>query len=68
MEFEIRKMQTNRALDPRQTVLVTTIDNSGNPNIITLAWTMCVSFKPPIIAISVANNRYSTMSIYCLCP
>lgn len=60
MDFETYKMEANRAIDPRHTVLVTTIDTKGNPNIITLAWTMCVSFKPSIVAISIANrNRYS---------
>ncbi|MHA1299780.1 MAG: flavin reductase family protein, partial [Candidatus Helarchaeota archaeon] len=56
---ETIKMQAHRAIDPRHTVLVTTIDNEGKPNIITLAWTMCVSFKPSIVAISIAKNRYS---------
>ncbi|MHA1376927.1 MAG: flavin reductase family protein [Candidatus Helarchaeota archaeon] len=59
MDFKTVNLQANRALDPRLTVLVTTVDGKGNPNIITLAWTMCVSFKPPIVAISIANNRYS---------
>lgn len=60
MEFEIRKMDAYKAIYPRQVVLVTTVDGEGKPNIITLAWTMAISFNPPIIAISVANTkRYS---------
>lgn len=60
MEFEIIKMDSYMAIYPRNVVLVTTIDNEGKPNIITLAWTMNVSFRPPIVAISIANtNRYS---------
>lgn len=61
MELETRKMETHRAIYPRHTVLVTTIDTDGNPNIITLAWTMVVSFRPSIVAISIGNkNRYSS--------
>ena len=60
MEFETIKLDSYRAIYPRNVVLVTTIDNKGKPNIITLAWTMNVSFKPPIVAISIANtNRHS---------
>ncbi len=60
MKFETRKIDSYRAIYPRNVVLVTTIDNEGKPNIITLAWTMNVSFKPPIVAISIANtNRHS---------
>ncbi|MFX1450884.1 MAG: flavin reductase family protein [Promethearchaeota archaeon] len=60
MEFEIRKIDSYMAIYPRNVVLVTTIDNKGKPNIITLAWTMNVSFRPPIVAISIANTkRYS---------
>jgi len=45
-------------LHPRQVILCTS--RSGNKtNIITLAWTMIISRNPPIIAISVAPQRYS---------
>ncbi|NIM14547.1 MAG: flavin reductase family protein, partial [Candidatus Aminicenantes bacterium] len=43
----------------RHTILVTCVDGEGNPNIITLAWSMVTSFNPPMIAISVAPKRYS---------
>ena len=60
MELKVLKIEAYKVIYPRHVVLVTTIDNKGKPNIITLAWTMNVSFKPPIIAISIANtNRYS---------
>ena len=60
MEFETVNLDSYRTIYPRHVVLVTTIDKEGNPNIITLAWTMNVSFRPPIVAISIANTkRYS---------
>ncbi len=46
-------------MHPRHTVLVTSVDEKDNPNIITLAWSMVTSFKPPMVAISVAPERYS---------
>ncbi|MFO8019543.1 MAG: flavin reductase family protein [Promethearchaeia archaeon] len=45
-------------LHPRQTILCT-VKHKNKTNIITLAWTMIISRKPPIIAISVAPQRYS---------
>ena len=47
-----------RVLHPRQTVLCTS-KLGDKTNIITLAWTMIVSRNPPIIAISVAPQRFS---------
>jgi flavin reductase (DIM6/NTAB) family NADH-FMN oxidoreductase RutF len=46
-------------MHPRNTVLVTSLDDDGNPNIITLAWSMITSFNPTMVAISVAPARYS---------
>jgi flavin reductase (DIM6/NTAB) family NADH-FMN oxidoreductase RutF len=46
-------------MHPRHTVLVTSMDEEGTPNIITLAWSMVTSFTPPMVAISVAPARYS---------
>ena len=34
-------------------------DQAGNPNPITLGWVMCTSHQPPMLAISVAFERYS---------
>ncbi|MDI6654922.1 MAG: flavin reductase, partial [Candidatus Hydrothermarchaeota archaeon] len=48
-----------RLMHPRLTVLVTCIDSRGMSNIITLAWSMPTSIKPPMAAISVAPQRYS---------
>lgn len=48
-----------RLMHPRNVVLVTSVDASGRPNIITLAWSVPVSFNPPLVAINVAPERYS---------
>ncbi|MGV9171204.1 MAG: flavin reductase family protein [Promethearchaeia archaeon] len=45
-------------LHPRQTILCT-VKHQDKANIITLAWTMIISRRPPIVAISVAPQRYS---------
>ncbi|MGB9797951.1 MAG: flavin reductase family protein [bacterium] len=56
-----------RALTPNQalqlinhgpTILVTAVGEKG-ANIITLAWSMPVSIRPPLLAISVSPHRYS---------
>lgn len=48
-----------RLLHPRHVVLVTCCSRSGRANAITLAWSMPTSFRPPMVAISVAPERYS---------
>jgi len=45
-------------LHPRQTILCTA-HHQKKVNIITLAWTMIISRNPPIVAISVAPQRYT---------
>lgn len=46
-------------LHPKLTVLVTSIDQEKNANIITVAWAMPTSVNPPLVAISVGPSRYS---------
>ncbi|MHC1600893.1 MAG: flavin reductase family protein [Candidatus Nezhaarchaeales archaeon] len=46
-------------LHPRNTVIVTCCTPDGKPNAITLSWFTPLSFKPPMVAISVAPKRYS---------
>lgn len=46
-------------LHPMHTVLLSCVGREGKPNIITLAWAMPVSINPPLIAVSVAPERYS---------
>jgi len=48
-----------RLLHPRHTVLVSCRDKNGKANIITLAWTMPTSIKPPLIVMSIAPRRHS---------
>lgn len=48
-----------RLLYPLPLVLVTSMSEEGKPNIIPLAWSMPVSFKPPLVAIGVAGKRFS---------
>jgi len=52
-----------RLVHPMHTVLVTTTDKFGKANIITLAWVMPTSVNPPLIAISIAPQRYSHTNI-----
>ena len=40
-------------------VLVTCVDESGKPNIITLAWAGVVNSEPPMVSISIRPSRYS---------
>jgi flavin reductase (DIM6/NTAB) family NADH-FMN oxidoreductase RutF len=48
-----------RLFAPRLTVLTTSVDKNGKPNIIPLSWAMPTSFDPPLVAISVGTQRYS---------
>jgi flavin reductase (DIM6/NTAB) family NADH-FMN oxidoreductase RutF len=48
-----------RLLHPMHTVLVSSTGRGGKTNIITLAWAMPTSGKPPLLAISVSPRRYS---------
>jgi flavin reductase (DIM6/NTAB) family NADH-FMN oxidoreductase RutF len=40
-------------------VLVSSIGKTGKPNIITLAWAMPTSIRPPLVAISISPRRHS---------
>lgn len=46
-------------LFPTPVVLVTSIDEKGKANIITLAWTGVVNSDPPMVGISIRPERYS---------
>ena len=60
---DVEKVKITEAWDflllPRQTVLVTCLDDKGRPNIITIAWATPVSHNPLIVAIAVSPKRYS---------
>jgi len=49
----------HRLLHPRPVVLVTSVGKNGKPNIMSVAWSTPVSKNPPLIAISIAERRYS---------
>lgn len=46
-------------LNPVPAVMVTCADETGKPNIITLAWAGTVNSDPPMLSISVRKERYS---------
>ncbi len=46
-------------LYPLPAVLVTTVDQKGRDNILTVAWTGTVCTNPPMVSISVRPERYS---------
>lgn len=46
-------------LFPTPVVLVTCVDASGKPNIITLAWAGVVNSDPPMVSISIRPHRHS---------
>ena len=48
---------------PEQVVIAVARDKAGRANPITLGWTMIVSGKPPMMAISVAKTHYSIETI-----
>lgn len=58
-KVEVDLLRAYRLLHPRNVVLVSCIDKTGEANIVTLAWSMPTSFDPPLVAISVSPRRYS---------
>ncbi len=47
------------ALFPCPVVLVTCVDSTGAPNIITLAWAGTICSEPPMVGVSIRPTRYS---------
>ncbi len=58
-QVDIGLSSAHRLLHPMHTALVSCIGNDGRPNIITLAWVMPTSIRPPLIAMSIAPKRHS---------
>jgi flavin reductase (DIM6/NTAB) family NADH-FMN oxidoreductase RutF len=50
-------------LFPTPVVLVTSADEGGKPNIITLAWAGVVNSEPPMVGISIRPGRHSYGSV-----
>jgi flavin reductase (DIM6/NTAB) family NADH-FMN oxidoreductase RutF len=58
-KVEVSSRSILRLLHPMHTVLVTSIGESGNADIITLAWAMPTSVNPPLVALSISPRRHS---------
>lgn len=58
-KIDVKVNSASRLFAPRLTILATSVDKKGKPNIITLSWAMPTSFDPPLVAISVGTRRYS---------
>lgn len=52
-----------RALAPRLTVLVSTVDDQGNSNAAPFSFVMPVSAHPPLVAIAAAHTRHTLENI-----
>ena len=56
---ELRWTDAVELASPHPYVLATTVDTDGNPNAIGIGWFTIVSWKPPMVCISVAPPRHS---------
>lgn len=63
MQKQAEYLQAIKTKYPEQLVIAIARDKNGKPNPITLGWTMIVSHNPPMMAIAVANKRYSLEAI-----
>ena len=54
-----KSLSPTTLLFPTPVVLVTCVDETGKPNIITLAWVGVINSEPPMIGISIRPERYS---------
>jgi flavin reductase (DIM6/NTAB) family NADH-FMN oxidoreductase RutF len=61
MEMDMSKvnLKPTTAMFPLPVMLITCVDTSRKPNIITLAWVGVVNSSPPMISISIRPGRYS---------
>ncbi|MGQ9497178.1 MAG: flavin reductase family protein [Desulfotomaculales bacterium] len=57
-KVEVKPQQAYRMLNPGFVVLLSSA-HAGRQNVMTAAWHMPVSFKPPLVAVSVAPTRFS---------
>ena len=58
-----REIKGDVVLFPAPVVLVTCVDKTGKPNIITLAWAGVICSEPPMVSISIRPHRYSYLLI-----
>jgi len=48
-----------RLLHPQMAVLITSVSSEGKYNVMTAAWCTPVSFRPPLVAVSISPLRYT---------
>ncbi|MFQ6091787.1 MAG: flavin reductase family protein [bacterium] len=58
MKVEIPLSKANRLINHGPAVLITS-QSEGRPNVMTAAWQTPVSHHPPLVAVSIAPERYS---------
>jgi flavin reductase (DIM6/NTAB) family NADH-FMN oxidoreductase RutF len=61
MEVDVSKvnLKPTTTMFPLPAMLITCVDASGKPNIITLAWVGIVNSDPPMVSISIRPGRHS---------
>lgn len=59
MMKEVSFSDAMRRKYPEWVVLITTVDESGKPNVMPAGWAMVASHSPPMFAISVGHGRYT---------
>jgi len=59
MKQSVSKAFAYRLLHPKLTVLITSASKDGKVNVATFAWCMPTSFSPPLLAVSIAPERYT---------
>jgi flavin reductase (DIM6/NTAB) family NADH-FMN oxidoreductase RutF len=61
MEVDVSKvnLKPTTTMFPLPAMLITCVDASGKPNIITLAWVGIVNSEPPMVSISIRPGRHS---------
>lgn len=59
MKQEVQGREISALFNPRLSVLVTSCDQEGTPNVLTVAWHVPLSHRPPLVGISIGSTRYS---------
>lgn len=52
-----------RLLHPRHTILLSCASKEGKTDIVTVAWSMPVSYEPPLVAVSLRPTHYSSSMV-----
>jgi flavin reductase (DIM6/NTAB) family NADH-FMN oxidoreductase RutF len=59
--FMLKNVTFKEALDvwskPERLVFVTSLDTDGTPRVMTVGWITRASFRPPMLAVAIAQNR-----------